>query len=173
MISTGATGEAEILETDTAERFHTAVMRAAKCLGADEVVGLPTETVYGLAGNAWSRKAVLRIYEVKGRLPQNPLIVHVSSFEMARSCVSCWPESAAALARSSWPGPLTLVLPKSRLIPGEVTAGGPTVAIRWPNHPFIQAVMEVCGFPLAAPSANRSNELSPTTARHVWKSLGA
>ncbi len=165
-------GQAEILQIETPALFQSAVIRAVQCLTRNEVAALPTETVYGLAGNAWNREAVLRIYEAKGRPARNPLIVHVSSFAMARACVSAWPERAAALARSFWPGPLTLVLPRSDLIPDEVTGGGSTVAIRWPGHPFMRAVIEACGFPLAAPSANRSNELSPTTARHVLKSLG-
>ena len=173
MTSTRTIGETEVLETHTAELFQEAVRRAAKLLCQNEVVALPTETVYGLAGNAWSREAVSQIFQIKGRSPENPLIVHVASFEMARACVAVWPESAAALARAFWPGALTLVLPKSASIPDEVTAGGNTVAIRWPSHPFIQAVISTCGFPLAAPSANLSNELSPTTARHVQKSLGS
>jgi L-threonylcarbamoyladenylate synthase len=92
---------------------------------------------------------------------------------MARRCVSAWPPAAGKLAAAFWPGPLTLVLPRSAEIPRLVTAGGPTVGVRWPSHPFIQALIQACGFPLAAPSANRSNQLSPTTAEHVRKSLGA
>jgi L-threonylcarbamoyladenylate synthase len=172
MTSTGPIGEAEVLATDTADLFRAATRRAAELLRADEVVALPTETVYGLAANARSRKAVLKIYEVKGRPRHNPLIVHVSSVEMARACVSAWSERAEKLARTFWPGPLTMVLPKSPLVSGEVTADGPTVAIRFPAHPFMRGVIEACGFPVAAPSANRSNELSPTTAAHVLKSLG-
>jgi L-threonylcarbamoyladenylate synthase len=91
---------------------------------------------------------------------------------MAQRCVSQWPAIAEKLARAFWPGPLTLVLPRSKDIPEIVTAGGPTVGVRWPSHPFIQAVIRECGFPLAAPSANLSNELSPTNASHVRKSLG-
>jgi len=165
-------GPAELLQIDTPALFQEAVTKTVQRLSRGEVAALPTETVYGLAANAWNREAVSRIYEAKGRPAHNPLIVHVSSFAMARACVSDWPERAAALARSFWPGPLTMVLPKSSLIPHEVTGGGETVAIRWPGHPFMRAVIEACGFPLAAPSANRSNELSPTTARHVLKSLG-
>jgi L-threonylcarbamoyladenylate synthase len=136
------------------------------------VVALPTETVYGLAANAFDAKAVARIYEIKGRPAHNPIIVHVASLEMARQCVVEWPEAARHLARSFWPGPLTLVLPRSGAIPDIVTAGGPTVGLRWPSHPFIQAVIRECGFPLAAPSANLSNKVSPTNAAHVSRSLG-
>src|SRR5204863_6378450 len=101
-----------------------------------------------------------------------PIIVHVSNVNKAKRCVSAWPPLADALAKAFWPGPLTLVLPRSREIPDIVTAAGPTVGIRWPSHPFIQAVIRECDFPLAAPSANLSNQLSPTKAEHVRKSLG-
>jgi L-threonylcarbamoyladenylate synthase len=97
----------------------------------------------------------------------------VAGLELARRCVRAWPSAADQLAAAFWPGPLTLVLPRSEEIPPLVTAGGATVGVRWPRHPFIQAVIRACGFPLAAPSANRSTELSPTTAEHVRKSLGA
>ena len=163
---------AEILATDTPRLFQAAVLRAAALLRAGEVVALPTETVYGLAGNAFDARAVERIYEVKGRPAHNPIIVHVASIAMARQCVAQWPAAAARLARAFWPGPLTLVLPRSEAIPKVVTAGGPTAGVRWPSHPFIQAVILTCGFPLAAPSANLSNRLSPTRAEHVRKSLG-
>jgi L-threonylcarbamoyladenylate synthase len=164
---------AEILSIETAEQFEHAVGRAAELLRAGQLVALPTETVYGLAANAWNAEAVGRIYQAKGRPSENPIIVHVASLELARRCVSVWPPMATQLAAAFWPGPLTMVLPRSEEIPPLVTAGGGTVGVRWPNHPLIQAVIRACGFPLAAPSANRSNELSPTTAQHVRKSLGA
>ena len=163
---------AEILATNTPQLFQAAVRRAAALLRAGQVVALPTETVYGLAGNAFDARAVERIYEVKGRPAHNPIIVHVASIAMARQCVAEWPAVAARLARAFWPGPLTLVLPRSEAIPLVVTAGGPTAGVRWPSHPFIQAVIRECGFPLAAPSANPSNRLSPTRAEHVRKCLG-
>jgi L-threonylcarbamoyladenylate synthase len=163
---------AEILSIETPARFDHAVGRAVELLRAGQLVALPTETVYGLAANAWNEEAVRRIFEAKGRPPENPIIVHVASLEMARRCVSVWPPAASQLAAAFWPGPLTLVLPRSEEIPPLVTAGGGTVGVRWPNHPVMQAVILACGFPLAAPSANRSNELSPTTAQHVRKSLG-
>ena len=141
-------------------------------LRAGEVVALPTETVYGLAANALNVQAVARIFQIKGRPANNPIIVHVAGIEMARRCVTGWPENADKLARAFWPGPLTLVLPRAREIPDLVTAGGATVGVRWPGHPFIQAVMRECGFPLAAPSANLSNSVSPTNARHVCQQLG-
>ncbi|HEY2952797.1 MAG TPA: L-threonylcarbamoyladenylate synthase [Verrucomicrobiae bacterium] len=161
-----------ILPTHTAALFRTAVARAVEGLRAGEVVALPTETVYGLAANALEARAVARLFEIKGRPANNPVIVHVASRDMARSCVAQWPVEADELAAAFWPGPLTLVLPRSREIPDLVTAGGPTVGVRWPNHPFIQEVIRACGFPLAAPSANPSGQLSPTTAEHVRKSLG-
>ncbi len=164
---------AEILSIETPARFDHAVRRAAELLRAGQLVALPTETVYGLAASAWNAAAVARIYEAKGRPPTNPIIVHVASLELARRCVTAWPAAAGKLATAFWPGPLTLVLPRSEEIPPLVTAGGPTVGVRWPNHPLIQAVILACGFPLAAPSANRSNALSPTTAEHVRKSLGS
>jgi L-threonylcarbamoyladenylate synthase len=167
-----AQATAEVLPTDAPGLFQTAVRRAAELLRAGEVVALPTETVYGLAANALNEKAVARIYEVKGRPPHNPIIVHVASVEMARGCVARWPARADALAAAFWPGPLTLVLPRAKGIPEIVTAGGRTVGVRWPSHPFIQSVIRECGFPLAAPSANLSNRVSPTNAGHVRQQLG-
>src|SRR6266853_5063855 len=165
--------EAEVLSTRTPKLFQAAVARAADLLRAGAVVALPTETVYGLAANAFDPKAVARVFEIKGRPPRNPVIVHVASRAMARRCVARWPVGADKLAAAFWPGPLTLVLPKSGEIPDLVTAGGGTVGVRWPAHPFIQAVIRACGFPLAAPSANPFGDLSPTTAGHVRKILGA
>ena len=163
---------AEILATHTAALFATAVERAVELLRAGDVVALPTETVYGLAANALDAKAVAKIYEIKGRPAHNPIIVHVADGEMAKRCVTAWPASASRLAKSFWPGPLTMVLPRAPIIPDIVTAGGATVGVRWPSHPFIQAVIREGGFPLAAPSANLSNSISPTNAAHVRKQLG-
>ena len=163
---------AEILPTHTPTLFASAVKRAAELLRAGQLVGMPTETVYGLAANAFDPEAVARIYAAKGRPSHNPIIVHVASAELARRCAATWPQAAQKLATTFWPGPLTLVLPRSTCIPDIVTAGGSTVGIRWPQHPFMQAVIQACGFPLAAPSANLSNRLSPTSAEHVAKQLG-
>lgn len=163
---------ADVLSTHTAQLFQTAVLRAAELLSAGGVVALPTETVYGLAANALDARAVSRIFEIKARPGQNPIIVHVSDVKMARACAAAWPPLAEKLAEAFWPGPLTLVLQRANHIPPVVTAGGPTVGIRWPSHPLIQAVIRQCGFPLAAPSANLSNRISPTNAEHVRKSLG-
>ncbi len=163
---------AEVLSTHTPALFAAAVSRAAELLRAGEVVALPTETVYGLAANALDENAVAKIFQIKGRPAKNPIIVHVTGAEMARRCVASWPAGASRLARAFWPGPLTLVLPRAKEIPGIVTAGGATVGVRWPSHPLIQAVIRECGFPLAAPSANVSSRVSPTNAGHVRRQLG-
>jgi L-threonylcarbamoyladenylate synthase len=163
---------AEVLSTHTPALFEKAVKRATELLRAGEVVALPTETVYGLAANALDEKAVARIFQIKGRPAHNPIIVHIASVEMAKRCVTAWPPAAENLARAFWPGPLTLVLPRAGEISDAVTAGGRTVGLRWPGHPFIQAVIRECGFPLAAPSANLSNRISPTNAWHVREQLG-
>ncbi len=163
---------AEIIPTHTPALLAAAVERAARLLRAGQVVAVPTETVYGLAANALDPVAVARIYEVKGRPAHNPVIVHVASPAMARECAAHWPNLAERLASAFWPGPLTLVVPKAPNIPGILTAGGDTVGVRWPQHPFMQAVIRACGFPLAAPSANLANRLSPTNALHVQRQLG-
>jgi L-threonylcarbamoyladenylate synthase len=163
---------AEILSTHTAVLFQKAVHRAAELLRAGEVVALPTETVYGLAANALDEKAVAKIFQIKGRPSHNPIIVHVADNAMAKNCVKNFPAAAEKLSKSFWPGPLTLVLPREKNIPDAVTAGGETVGVRWPRHPFMQAVIRECGFPLAAPSANLSNQISPTNAEHVRAQLG-
>jgi len=163
--------ETEVISAQTPAQFEAAVVRAVALLRAGEVVGLPTETVYGLAANALDAGAVAKVFAVKGRPARNPIIVHVAGVAMARRCVTAWPVLADKLALAFWPGPLTLVLPRSALIPEVVTAGGPTVGIRWSSHPFIQAVIRAGGFPLAAPSANPASGLSPTTAEHVRRGL--
>ena len=163
---------AEILSTHTPALFQKAVRAAVTRLRAGEVVALPTETVYGLAANALDAVAVGKIYEIKGRPSHNPIIIHVAGNDLARQCVADWPAAAEQLSRAFWPGPLTLVLPRAAGIPEAVTAGGATVGVRWPSHPFMQAVIRECGFPLAAPSANLSNQISPTNAEHVRAQLG-
>jgi L-threonylcarbamoyladenylate synthase len=148
------------------------IAEAAALIRAGELVAFPTETVYGLGANALDAGAVWKIFELKGRPRSSPLIVHVDSQEMARTLVLEWPEAASTLAERYWPGPLTLVLPKAPRIPDLVTAGLPTVGIRVPAHPVALELIRHAGFPIAAPSANRFTELSPTTAGHVRKSLG-
>jgi L-threonylcarbamoyladenylate synthase len=151
--------------------------RAAQLLRAGRLVAFPTETVYGLGANALDAAAVARIYAVKRRPATSPLIVHVASIEMAQSLVESWTEMADTLALKFWPGPLTLVLGKHErgdfAIPGIVTANLPTVGLRMPAHPVALKLIQAAGVPLAAPSANRFTELSPTTAEHVRAGLGS
>ncbi len=125
-----------------------------------------------MGANALDVAAIGKIYAAKGRPPSSPLIVHVSSIEMARGLVREWPERAEKLARKFWPGPLTLVLPKQLHVPDRLTAGLDTVGVRMPANPIAQALIREAGVPIAAPSANRFTELSPTTAQHVRDSLG-
>jgi L-threonylcarbamoyladenylate synthase len=144
---------------------------AAALLRAGRLVAFPTETVYGLGAHARDAAAVERIFAAKGRPSFDPLIVHVADAEAARALVTHWPEAADRLAAAFWPGPLTLVLPKRADIPDVVTAGLPSVAVRVPAHPVARALLHAAGIPLAAPSANRYTEVSPTTAAHVAKGL--
>jgi L-threonylcarbamoyladenylate synthase len=132
-----------------------------------EVVGIPTETVYGLAANIYDEQAIAKIFSTKRRPNTNPLIVHVKSMDQARTLVSHFPVKASILAERFWPGPLTLILPKSDLISAAITAQQSTVAIRMPNHKTTLALLETLDFPLAAPSANPYNRISPTRAAHV------
>lgn len=144
---------------------------AAACLRRGELVGMPTETVYGLAADATNEQAVSRIYEAKGRPQDNPLIVHVSQPAAIEPLVNTFPAVARRLAAAFWPGPLTMILPRSGHIPASVSAGLDTVAIRMPAHPAARALMDACGLPLAAPSANLSGSPSPTTAAHVMRDM--
>lgn len=150
---------------------ETGVQHAAALIRAGRLVAFPTETVYGLGANALDAAAVERIFTAKGRPRTSPLIVHVDSIEMARGLAARWPDSAEILARHYWPGPLTLVVPKRPEIPGIVTAGLPTVGLRMPAHPLALELIRAAGVPVAAPSANRFTELSPTSAAHVQESL--
>jgi L-threonylcarbamoyladenylate synthase len=145
---------------------------AAELIRSGGLVAFPTETVYGLGANALDAAAVARIFTVKGRPRQSPLIVHVDSIDMARALVLEWPDAADRLARRYWPGPLTLVLRKRPSIPDVVTAGLATVGLRVPSHPLALALIRAAGVPIAAPSANPYTQLSPTTAEHVRQSLG-
>lgn len=145
--------------------------RAAALLQAGEVCAFPTETVYGLGADATSEASVLRIYALKGRPRHNPLIVHVPDIASAQRITTDWSPLADRLARRFWPGPLSVVLPRAACIPALVSAGLSTVAIRVPAHPVALALLRLSGRPLAAPSANRSESVSPTTAEHVLRSL--
>ena len=149
-----------------------AVLEAASRLRNGGMAVFPTETVYGLGANALDAEAVRQIFAAKGRPQTNPVIVHVADADAALGLVSEWPDRAQTLAEAFWPGPLTLVLPKSPAVPDVVTAGGQTVGVRVPSHPVALELLREAGVPLAAPSANRSEEVSPTMARHVAESLG-
>jgi L-threonylcarbamoyladenylate synthase len=147
------------------------VEQAAALIRAGKLVAFPTETVYGLGANALDAAAVARIFAAKGRPRTSPLIVHVDSVEMARGLASEWPGAAETLARRYWPGPLTLVVPKRASIPDIVTAGLPAVGLRMPAHTLALELIRAAGVPIAAPSANRFTELSPTLAGHVPEGL--
>jgi L-threonylcarbamoyladenylate synthase len=151
---------------------NLSVSEAASRIRSGGLVAFPTETVYGLGANALDAAAVAKIYELKGRPATSPLIVHISSIEMAREVVAEWPRLADELAKKYWPGPLTLVLPKKPVVPDIVTAGLGTVGVRMPKHPIALELIEKAGVPIAAPSANRFSELSPTTAEHVRAAFG-
>ena len=162
----------ELVAIDPAAPDPEVIARAAELLRAGRLVAFPTETVYGLGANALDSAAVERIYEAKGRPAYNPLIVHVASSANVLDVARSWNEAAELLARAFWPGPLTIVLPKRPEVANVVTAGLDTVAVRVPAHPVALALLAACRLPLAAPSANRSMMLSPTTGAHVAKSLG-
>ncbi|MFT3768058.1 MAG: L-threonylcarbamoyladenylate synthase [Minicystis sp.] len=152
-----------------------AIADAAALIQAGKLVAFPTETVYGLGARADDDGAVRAIFAAKGRPATNPLIVHVPDIAAARALAEDWPAAADALAAAFWPGPLTLVLRRrtgAGGIVGAATAGGPTVAVRVPAHPVALALLKAAALPIAAPSANRSTTISPTTADHVLKSLG-
>lgn len=144
-----------------------AIRQAARLLLADEVVGIPTETVYGLAANALSDTAVRKIFAAKGRPQDNPLISHIASLDMLPMVVRAIPDDAYRLAAAFWPGPLTIILPRAEGLADAVCAGLDTAAVRMPSHPAARALIEASGVPFAAPSANLSGSPSPTTAADV------
>lgn len=148
-----------------------AIEQAGALLRAGEVVGIPTETVYGLAADALNPEAVARIFEAKGRPQDNPLIVHIAAFDAIYDIAAEVPAQAKALAAAFWPGPLTMILPKQDKIPMVTSGGLNTVGIRFPSHPMAQAIIRAAGLPLAAPSANLSGRPSTTTAQHVIEDL--
>jgi L-threonylcarbamoyladenylate synthase len=153
-------------------KTYPQIKEAAQNLKKNEVVAFPTETVYGLGGNAKSDEAVLKIFEAKGRPGDNPLIIHISDRKQIQSFVKTIPEKATLLMDAFWPGPLTIILEnKSGVLSEKATAGLSTVAVRMPDHPVALALIEASGLPLAAPSANLSGKPSPTTAAHVADDL--
>jgi L-threonylcarbamoyladenylate synthase len=156
----------------TEATIGTSIATAAQLLSEGKLVAIPTETVYGLAGNALDTDAVVGIFEAKGRPRFDPLIVHVPSWENARRYLRDAPSQAETLARNFWPGPLTLLLPKQEIIPDIVTSGLDRVGLRCPDHPLTRSLLNQLPFPVAAPSANAFGYVSPTTAEHVKHQLG-
>ncbi len=156
----------EILEGPTA--IATGVDR----LTNGQLVAFPTETVYGLGADALDGHAVAKVFALKGRPATNPLIVHVSGIQMAKTVVAQWTQEAELIAKAYWPGPVTLVLTKADCVPGIVCANGDTVAVRCPAHPCALALIEAFGKPIVGPSANPSGRISPTTPEHVADGFG-
>ncbi|MBI1324015.1 threonylcarbamoyl-AMP synthase [bacterium] len=164
---------AQVIAIDPAAPDAEIIRQAAAILRSGGLVAFPTETVYGLGADATDESAVRKIFEAKGRPQTNPLIVHCESVErVRRECVKDWPDDAQKLADAFWPGPLTLILPKSGAIPDTTTAGMAFVGVRIPANAVARALIAAADRPIAAPSANRSNRLSPTRAEHVAKDLG-
>lgn len=149
----------------------TSVEEAAHLLASGQVVGIPTETVYGLAGNAYEPKALAQIFAIKERPTFDPLIVHICEIDQLKDVAKDIPEAAYKLAEAYWPGPMTLILPKKDCIPDLCTSALPSVAVRFPSHPVAQEIIRKAGVPLAAPSANLFKHVSPTTAQHVADQL--
>lgn len=160
-----------VLAVDADHPDAETIAEAAEALARGGLVAFATETVYGLGAVATDAAAVARIFEAKGRPSFNPLIVHVDGIDQARAFAGAWPDVAQRLAEAFWPGPLTLVLPKTAAIPDMVTAGGSTVGLRVPEPRVARALISRVGQPIAAPSANRSNRISPTRAEHVLADL--
>ncbi len=150
---------------------QASLRRMAAVLRRGGLVAAPTETVYGLAANALDARACRKIFQVKRRPANDPLIVHVPDLASAEK-LAVWSDAARKVAKRFWPGPLTIVLPKRRVVPGIVTSGGDTVALRCPAHPVMRRLLKLAGVPLAAPSANPFGYVSPTTAAHVADGLG-
>ena len=161
----------EVLAVDADAPQPERVARAAAVLRGGGLVAFPTETVYGLGALALDAVAVGRIFAAKGRPANNPVIVHIADRKQVNQVAAVWPDVADRLARRFWPGPLTLVVPRGAAVPDVTTAGGPTVAVRIPAHALALALLRAVGVPVAAPSANRSSELSPTLAGHVLRGL--
>ena len=163
--------QTEVVVVDAQAPQADRIARAAAVLRCGGLVAFPTETVYGLGALALDAGAVGRIFAAKGRPTNNPVIVHVADIAAAVEIAAAWPDAAELLARRFWPGPLTLVVPRGDAVPDIATAGGSTVAIRVPVHPVALALLRAVAAPVAAPSANRSSELSPTRAGHVLRGL--
>jgi L-threonylcarbamoyladenylate synthase len=162
----------DVVPIDPVAPDPATLARAAARLRAGELVAFPTETVYGLGADALDAEAVARIFAAKGRPAWNPVIAHVAHVDQARALTTAWPDAAERLAAACWPGPLTLVLPAAPQVPAIVRAGLPAVGVRIPAHPVALGLIAAAGRPIAAPSANRFTQISPTTAAHVVRGLG-
>lgn len=156
---------------DTDNIKEEELQEAARIIRDGGLVAFPTETVYGLGANALDEQAAKKIYEAKGRPSDNPLIAHVSSEEELKPLVKEIPEAAKKLMKAFWPGPMTMIFPKSGVVPYGTTGGLDTVAVRMPSDPVARALIRLAGVPIAAPSANTSGRPSPTTAQHVWQDM--
>ncbi len=160
-----------IIIEDTEQIDESKLKKAGELLKSGGLVAFPTETVYGLGANALNEEAAKKIYAAKGRPSDNPLIAHIAEIESLKPLVSEISEDAEKLIHAFWPGPLTLIFPKSSLVPYGTTGGLETVAVRMPSDPVAQALIRLAGVPVAAPSANTSGRPSPTTAQHVWQDM--
>ncbi len=159
------------METLLLEAEEEQLVKAAVLLKNNEVVAVPTETVYGLAANAMNVEAVRKIFAAKGRPQDNPLILHIGSFDMLHDITDNIPPLAYSLAEAFWPGPLTMIFRRKENVPAETCGGLDTAAVRMPDNDFTRKLIEECGFPLAAPSANTSGLPSPTSAAHVFMDM--
>lgn len=172
MNKTADNKEVLTLNTRVLSCVPAAIDEAASLLRKGELVGMPTETVYGLAANALNSDSVRKVFEAKGRPGDNPLIVHISALSQISSLIACpFSDTAAALAERFWPGPLTMIFPKSDIVPLQTTGNLDSVAVRIPSHPIARALIERAGVPIAAPSGNRSGRPSPTTAEHMFEDM--
>ena len=163
---------AEVVVVDKKNPDRSVMEKAGRILKNGGLVAFPTETVYGLGGNALDPKASMKIYAAKGRPSDNPLIIHIAEFGKLGAIVSDIPEKAKILAKKYWPGPLTMILPKADIVPRETTGGLDSVAVRFPSDPIAQSLIRAAGGYVAAPSANTSGRPSPTLAEHVEEDLG-
>jgi L-threonylcarbamoyladenylate synthase len=161
-----------VLSLDARRPDAGVLAEAARVLRSGGLVAFPTETVYGLGARAFDEPAILRVFVAKGRPAQHPLIVHVEGEADARTLAEAWPAAASRLARALWPGPLTLVVDRAAHVPAAVSGGGGSIALRAPSHAVARGLIAALGEPIAAPSANRYQGLSPTTAAHVVRQLG-
>lgn len=161
----------EILSTDTPDQTKIALETACRALTDGEVVGIPTETVYGLGANGTDPDAIRKIFRAKGRPQDNPLILHICDMDMLYEIADAVPLIGLELGKKFWPGPLTMIFKRKESVPSEVSAGLDTVAVRMPLHGIARELIRMCGFPIAAPSANLSGTPSTTTAHHVYEDL--